>query len=103
MLCHQQVSDMEGFQSTQSKALEDEVAEKALADMLQHHPEAIRLCVDELKDKNGQSRQYGGIIVADNCVKVVEVRVAVLSCSWITHCLVEPELQCCTNAAEQRV
>ncbi|KAJ9527209.1 hypothetical protein V8C86DRAFT_2889529 [Haematococcus lacustris] len=68
------VSDAEGFQSTQSKSLEDEVVEKALADMMQHHPEAFRLCVDELKNKGGQSRQYDGIIVADNCVKVVEVK-----------------------------
>lgn len=68
------VGDMEGFQSTQSKSLEDEVAERALADMRQKHPDASRLCKDVLKDKSGRTRQYDGIIVAENCVKVVEVK-----------------------------
>ncbi|KAL6746639.1 hypothetical protein V8C86DRAFT_1473885 [Haematococcus lacustris] len=68
------VSDMEGFQSTQFKTLEDEVAESALTDMLQYHPESLRLSVNEVKNKNGQSRYFDGIIVAANCVKVVEVK-----------------------------
>jgi hypothetical protein len=54
----------------------------ALADMLEHHPEAVRLCVDELKNKRGQSRQFHGIIVADDCVKVVEVRTLLHCCPW---------------------
>ncbi|KAJ9533976.1 hypothetical protein QJQ45_027072 [Haematococcus lacustris] len=66
------VSDMEWFQSTQFKTLEDEVAESALTDMLQYHPESLRLSVNEVKNKNGQSRYFDGIIVAANCVKVVE-------------------------------
>ena len=65
---------MEGLQSTQSKSVEDEVSEKVLADMRHHHPEAARLRVDKLKDKNSHQREFDGIIVADNCIKVVEVR-----------------------------
>ncbi|KAL6745483.1 hypothetical protein V8C86DRAFT_2977667 [Haematococcus lacustris] len=68
------VADVEGYQSTQSRSLEDEVAERALADMLQQYPEAVRLCVSELKNEHGQYRQYDGIIVADDCVQVVEVK-----------------------------
>ncbi|KAJ9524872.1 hypothetical protein QJQ45_002989 [Haematococcus lacustris] len=68
------VGDMEGFQSTRFKSLEDEVAERALADMRQQYPDASRLCMDELKDKSGRTRQYDGIIVAEDCVKVVEVK-----------------------------
>ncbi|GFH31604.1 hypothetical protein HaLaN_30679 [Haematococcus lacustris] len=68
------VGDMEGFESAQSKSLKDEVAERALADMRQQYPDASRLCKDVLKDKSGQTRQYDGIIVAENCVKVVEPR-----------------------------
>ena len=62
------------MQSIQSKSLEDEVSEMVLADMRHHHPEAARLCVDTLKDKNGHEREFHGIIVAEDNIKVLEVR-----------------------------
>jgi hypothetical protein len=76
MVFCKQVNDMHGFQTTQSRSLEDEVSDRVLEDMRRCHPEAMRLCVNQLRNSKGQIRQYDGIIVANNCVKVVEVRPA---------------------------
>lgn len=73
-----QVGDLENWQRSLDNGLEDEVAEKALQDMRQHHKEARRLFCGKggvlRNERYGTRRQIDEIIVADNCFKVLEVR-----------------------------
>ena len=68
---------MEGYRASLDKGLEDEVAEKALADMRKGHKEAKRLFCGRggvlCNKRLGAKRQIDEIIVADNCFKVLEV------------------------------
>lgn len=75
MLCQLQVEQLENYRARQDKGLEDEVAEIALVDMRKDHPEAKRLFCGRsgLLRNMKSSREFDEIIVADNCILVVEV------------------------------
>jgi hypothetical protein len=72
-----QVDDLEMYQRSMDRGLEDEVAEKALSDMRKHHKEAKRLFCGKggmLRNKlDGNKRQIDEIIISDDCYQVLMV------------------------------
>ena len=71
----QQVKDLEDFDPVIAQGLELEALEKSMEVMAQRYGSGVKpICVKQLRDHRGRTREYDAIVVAENCVQVTEVR-----------------------------